>query len=130
MRVAIALTIALACAAVAPAGAAVLQGNRAPYGTVATAQTGTLTNSTDQVLCDYADEADFEIDVTGACSVTIVSIIQGGTLPLAGNPGSPVCTAATADSLCRIYTPLGKYGVATTACAGSVTVKYQCKNTP
>lgn len=126
----IALTIALLGFLAAPAGAALLQGTRPPYGTLATAQTGTLANSTDQVQCDGGDEIDFEIVITGACSVTIVSTIQGGTTPLAANPASPVCTAATANSLCRVYVPLGKYGVATTACAGSVTVKYQCKNTP
>lgn len=126
MRVLLALAIALL--SVQPASAALL--GRAPYGTLATAQTGTLTNSTDQVKADNADEMDFEIDVTGACSVTIVAVIEGGTLPLAANPGSTTCTAATADSLCRIFIPTGRYGVATTACAGSVTVKYQWKNTP
>lgn len=102
------------------AAPAVAQMKTGPIGTLVTAQTGTAT-STAFLRLDTWNMACFEYKVTGACSVKLQFRIGGGGTVLADMANSTF----TADAaFCVAPPPVGEVVVNTSACAGSVTVKY------
>lgn len=101
-------------------GTAVAEVKVPPIGTLVTEQTGTA-NSTDVLRIDNRLVACFEYNVTGACTVELEMRIGG---PGASVFEDVVGSSFAADKVFCITSPLGEYRVVTSACAGTVTVRY------
>lgn len=116
MRRTLLLLLVLVLCAV-PAAAEV---KKPPIGTLVLEQTGT-TNSTDVLRIDNRLVTCFEYNVTGACTVELQLRIGG----VGATVFEPVVGSSFAvDKVFCITSPLGEYRVVTSACAGTVTVRY------